>query len=333
MLRLIYICLLLIAGFTNFAVHAETLNVYTTRNRGLIEPILQKYSQKSGIVLEIVYGQEPIKSRIESGQKFDVFLSGDVVNLESARRDGLLSDHIKSLATSSVPEILRASDGRWMALTLRVRGLYIRKNSTLTNILNYESLAHSEWRGRICSRPLSHKYNKALIGALLYRSNLERTRKWLTDLTANVVVIPEGGDRAVASAVASGRCDVGIGHSYYLGILKRDPRTQGWASKLDMVFPEFEKSGTHFDITGFAILTMSQKKNEALKLAEWLIDNEAQSLFASYTSEYKANLSQVANLSDSQSSLGFPKKIDDMPLASSVDLQTQVERLVMELGL
>lgn len=329
--RMGWMCLLVVAvaGLVSSAARADALAVYTNRNQGLVGPLLEVFSKASDIRLNVVYGQEALAERLSAGERFDVYLSGDVHSLEAARRAGLLSYSLKDLSIS-VPEELRSDDGSWMALTLRARGFYVRVDGEMESTPTYEDLARLIWKGRICSRPLSHRYNKALIAAHLLHHGVEATRRWLADLSDNVLIVSEGGDRAVAAAVAERKCDIGIGHSYYLGLLQRDPRSAGWSSRLRMSFPSFVPGGTHFDITGIGVLDGSEHKDAALALADWLIGDDAQEIYAAFTAEYRAS----KGFEDIDHGGSGPRVVPDtIPLGTIADVSDEVDKLIIEMGL
>src|SRR5690606_22754473 len=101
------------------------------------------------------------------------------------------------------------------------------------------------------SRSGKHIYNNALFAAAVAHMGEEKAEAWLRGLKANLAQKPSGGDRETARDVAAGKCDIGIGNTYYWAILKnRDSDRKAWADATRVVLPTFEGGGTHVNLTG-----------------------------------------------------------------------------------
>ena len=63
---------------------------------------------------------------------------------------------------------LKSPENKWFALSKRSRVIVASKTRVEENkIKRIEDLAKSEWKGRICSRPGSHVYNRALMASII----------------------------------------------------------------------------------------------------------------------------------------------------------------------
>ena len=51
----------------------------------------------------------------------------------------------------------------------------------------------------------------------------EKAAEWLKGVKANLAKKPSGGDRDVAKDILAGVCDIGVGNTYYIGLLRNDP--------------------------------------------------------------------------------------------------------------
>ena len=102
---------------------------------------------------------------------------------------------------------------------------------------------------------------------------------------------PEGGDRDQAKAIAAGIGDVAIMNSYYFGQMlnSQEPEEVKVAENLGVFFPNQETTGTHVNISGAGVVKGSKNVENAVKLLEFLTDEEAQSKFASANYEYPVN--------------------------------------------
>ncbi len=180
------------------AAQAAEVNLYTTREPGLIKPLIEAYAAKSGVKVNTVFVEKGLAERVaaegaRSGA--DVVMTVDIGNLlELVDRD--LAQPVRSPALeAAVPAALRDPEGRWFGLSMRARVLYADKDLADLKSATYESLADPQWKGKVCLRPGQHPYNTALISAFLVRHGPEKTETWLRGLKANLARKAAGGDR------------------------------------------------------------------------------------------------------------------------------------------
>ena len=108
-------------------------------------------------------------------------------------------------------------------------------------------------------------------------------------MKANLAKKPSGGDRDQAKFIFEGKCDIGIGNTYYIGAMawnSRKPEEQQWAASLKVLFPNAGDRGTHVNISGAAVALHAPHPAEAVQLLEFLAETEAQKLYADANNEY-----------------------------------------------
>jgi len=86
--------------------------------------------------------------------------------------------------------------------------------------------------------------------------------------------------------VSQGVCDIALGNSYYYGKMLDDPNKAPAAKDVRIVFPNQGDRGTHVNISGVALMKNAPNKENALKLVEFLSDDEAQHMYADINFEY-----------------------------------------------
>ena len=274
------------------AAGAAEVNLYTTREPGLIRPLLDAYTAKSGVKVNTVFVEKGLAERVAAEgarSSADVVMTVDIGNLiELVDRD--LAQPVRSSALeAAVPAPLRDADGRWFALSMRARVLYADKGLADLNAATYESLADPKWKGKICLRSGQHPYNTALIAAFLVRHGAEKTEAWLRGVKANLARKAAGGDRDVARDIAADLCEVGLANSYYVGLMRSGrggPDQQKWGEAIKVVLPTFEGGGTHVNVSGAVVAKNAPNRDEAVKLLEYLVSDEAQALYAKTDFEY-----------------------------------------------
>jgi iron(III) transport system substrate-binding protein len=191
-----------------------------------------------------------------------------------------------------VPANLRDPDHNWFGLTMRARVVYASKGRVAQDRISYEELADPKWKGKVCMRPADHPYNVALVAAMISERGEDFARSWLDGLSANLAVRPNGNDRAQAKSVFAGECDLGIGNTYYVGLMAhndKEPEQKDWAKAIKVLMPSSDKMGTHVNISGMLMAKSAPNVANAKAFMEYLASDEAQKLYAAQNYEYPVN--------------------------------------------
>jgi iron(III) transport system substrate-binding protein len=267
-----------------------SVNVYTYREPGLIKPLFDEFTSQTGIAVNVIFAKDGLEQRIQAegeNSPADILLTVDIARLQDAVDAGVTQPVSSDVLESTVPAEYRDPQGHWHAVSMRARVVYASRERVDADNLTYEELADPQWRGRICIRSGQHIYNNALFAAHLARHGEDATQGWLEGLKANLAKKPSGGDRDVAKDIAAGVCDLGLGNTYYVGLMETgDPDQQAWAEAMKVIMPTFEGGGTHINISGVALARNAPNRDNAVTLMEWLVGDEAQQLYASMNYEY-----------------------------------------------
>ena len=193
------------------AVGAAEVNLYTTREPGLIQPLLAKFTAASGIKVNTVFVRDGLAERVAAeGRRSpaDVLMVVDVGNLMDLVDRGVTQPLRSPVLEAAIPAQLRDPAGQWFALSLRARVLYASKERTRLTQFRYEDLAKPEWKGKICIRSAQHPYNTAVIAAYIAHHGEAAAEQWLKGVKANLARRPGGGDREVARDILGQLCDI-----------------------------------------------------------------------------------------------------------------------------
>jgi iron(III) transport system substrate-binding protein len=270
--------------------YAQEVNLYTAREPALIKPVLEAFSRDTGVKVNVVFAQNGLEERIlaeGANSPADLLLTVDVSRLVQAADMGITQKIVSPTLDAAVPAAYRDSSGQWYAATLRARVIYASKDRVKQSEITYEDLADPKWKGKICIRDGQYAYNTALFANVVARLGAAKAEDWLKGVKANLAKKPSGGDRDVAKDIASGQCDIGIANTYYFGLMSKGaPEQKAWADAVKVILPSFVGGGTHVNISGFAIAKNAPNKANAQKLAEWLVSDAAQSLYARQNYEH-----------------------------------------------
>lgn len=269
---------------------ASEVNLYSYRQPELIKPLTDKFTQQTGIKVNVAYLKKGMIERMTAEGKrspADVILTVDISRLAGIVSQNLTQPILSSSLTKNVPELYRDPDNHWFGLTTRARIIYASKDRVSNGEIDtYEDLADSKWAGRICTRSGTNAYNVALTSAVIHHLGKASAQKWLEDLKSNLARKPQGNDRAQVKAIWAGECDISVGNTYYMGKMLSDDEQKEWANSVRIIFPKFKNGGTHVNISGVAMARHSPNPKNALKFMEFLTSSEAQEVYAQVNYEY-----------------------------------------------
>ncbi|WEK55455.1 MAG: Fe(3+) ABC transporter substrate-binding protein [Candidatus Cohnella colombiensis] len=286
----------LIAGCGSDSKSSGEVNVYTARHYDVDDTLYAKFTEKTGIKVNVVQGSAPeLIERIKREGKStsaDVFITVDGGILDSAKKAGLLQPIESKVIDEQVQSDLKDTDNEWIGLSTRARIIaYVKDRVDPSELSTYEDLATEKWQDKVVVRSSTNMYNQSLLASMIAINGEEATEKWAAGLTANLARDPEGGDRDQAKAIVSGVGDVAIMNTYYVGQLlnSADPEEVKVAEQIGVFFPNQETTGTHINISGAGLIKHSKNKENAIKLIEFLTDVEAQGIVASTNFEFPVN--------------------------------------------
>lgn len=309
---------------------SQVVTIYSSRNEQLIKPLLDKYTEETGVKIELVTDKTgPLMARLEAEGKntpADMLLTVDAGNLWQAAQQGLLQPVTSTILETNVPSKYRDPEGQWTGLSLRARTIFYDPSKVDAGQLStYADLADPKWKGKLCLRTSKKVYNQSLVASMIEHLGEEKTeqviRGWVDNLATDVF----SDDNSMLEAIAAGQCEVGIANSYYYGRLIDDnpsfPVKIFWANQ--------ESTGTHVNVSGAGVVANSDNPDGALKLMEWLSADLAQGIYASADKEFPVKVG--IDESELLRSWG-PFKQDDINVQKFGALQTQAIQMMDKAG-
>lgn len=268
---------------------AEEINLYSTREPQLVEPVIASFTAATGITVKLTYIEDNLVTRMKAegdASPADVLMTIGLDKTSQFAANDLSQPTTSPLLKKTIPPQLRGAE--WISLSVRPRVVVVRNDLPLSAI-RYEDLADPRFRGQLCIRSPLHQNNVALIAAYLVHHGADATEAWLHGIKANLAHAPEGKDNDVIRQLAEGRCSIGIANTVALAQL-RDGREgaewTAWANKVKTVPTTFERGGTHVNLTGAALAKHAPHRAAAVKFLEFLVTPAAQKLYAAAELEY-----------------------------------------------
>ncbi len=309
------------------------VNVYTYRETKLVQPLFEAFTKDTGIKVNIVSASSGLEQRIKAegaNSPADVLLTVDIGRIDEAVQAGVTQPINSKALDAIVPAQYRDPDGHWAGISMRARVIYASKDRVKQDAITYEELADPKWKGKICIRSGQHIYNNALFAAYVAHHGEAKAGEWLRGVKANLAQKPSGGDREQARDVAAGKCDIGIGNTYYWALMmNNDPSKKPWAEATKVILPTFAGSGTHVNLSGVLLAKHAPNKVNAIKLIEWLAGEHAQQLYADANYEYPVRAGVAVN----PTIAGYGKlNADTLPISKIAASRKTASTLVDKVG-
>jgi len=267
---------------------ASEVNVYSYRQPFLVEPLFNKFTEQTGIKVNVVFAKKGMAERLaREGEHSpaDILLTTDISRLIELNDRKLVQAVSSDTLDNAIPTQFRASDDTWYALTTRVRNIYSAKRLG-DKSFSYEDLAKPEYKGKVCTRSGKHPYNVALVSSMIAEHGEAKTLAWLKGVKENLARKPQGNDRGQVQAIHQGLCDISLGNSYYFGKMLTNEKQKVWADGVNINFPNQENRGAHVNISGMAMAKYAPNVENAKALMEFLVSVPAQQLYAETNMEY-----------------------------------------------
>ncbi|KEF40807.1 MAG: iron ABC transporter substrate-binding protein [Cyanobium sp. CACIAM 14] len=267
-----------------------TIGVYSGRHYNTDKELYARFTASTGIKVQLLEGKDDaLIERLRSEGKAspaDVLVLVDAARLDKAANLGLFQPVRSTTLLRDVPGHLRDPQGRWFALTRRVRAVVV--NPKLVNpasIRTYADLARPELKGKLCLRNSRSVYNQSLVADQLILRGEPATRQWVKGMIANVSQPFFTSDIPLARAVARGTCGAGVVNTYYVARMlagESGATDKALAANLRMVFPR----PAHVNISGAGVTLHSRNPAAATRLIEFLASPGGGRGYAEANNEY-----------------------------------------------
>ena len=266
-------------GTRGVAAHGTTLTVYSGRDERFVKPILDQFTQRTGIRLQVRYGDSAALAAtlIEEGSRSpaDVFIAQDAGALGAVAGRGRLAV-LPQRTLQRVAPRFRAPGKRWVGVSGRARVVAYNTESLRavelpSSIWGY---THPRWKGKIGLPPTNASF-QAFVSAMRMRVGNDRTRDWLLALKANdVKFFPNNS--GVLQAIARREVEVGFVNHYYLYQLKESTPS----APVGNHFLTGRDPGALINVAGAGVVSSSKRKAASVRLIDFLLGKDAQRFFS-----------------------------------------------------
>ena len=264
----------------------EVLTIYAGRSQNLVQPLLEQFSEDTGVKIRVKYGDgtDLALGILEEGENSpaDVYYGQDVGALgalKAANRLQPLPDDI----LNKVGTAFRSPEGLWVGISGRARVIVyntgeIDPETLPSSILDYTD---NKWSGQVGIVPRSDGFPEFVTALRLIKGE-DFAKSWLRALKANTPrTYPN--NLAAIQAVANGEVKVAFLNHYYL---YRFLEERGEGFKARNYFFDDGDIGGLFLVSGAAVLDTAKNRAAAEQFINYMLTESAQQYFAEQTHEY-----------------------------------------------
>ena len=264
----------------------QSLTIYSGRSEELIGPLLERFTEDTGISVGVRYGSTAQLAALlaEEGDQSpaDIFISQDAGALGAVQAAGLFTD-IDDYILERVAPAYRSREGQWVGLSGRARVVVYNTDALDASDLPQSILEFTEpeWRGRVAWAPTNGSF-QAWVTALRVGEGEDGARAWLEGMRANDA--PEfPGNSAIVEAVGRGEVDAGLVNHYYVHRFKQE---HGQNAAVENYHLPEKGPGNLAMISGAGVLETARNEANAHAFLRYLLSAQAQAYFAHQTFEY-----------------------------------------------
>jgi iron(III) transport system substrate-binding protein len=279
------VLLALAGGLAACSSDEDRLTIYSGRNSELLGPLLEQFSEDTGIGIDVRYGQSADLALLigEEGDRSpaDVFISQSPGAEGYLDEQGLLAE-LPVTVLDLVPEESRAADGSWVGLSARFRTLVYDSDTVDEGDLpdSVLDLVDPRYEGQVAVAPENGSFQD-FVTSMRTEIGDDETEAWLTGMAENDAPV-YADNLSIVDAVARGVVPFGlVNHYYNYRILDEDPD----ASSRNHFFSADDLGSLRL-VTGASILESADLPDDAAELIEFLLSAEAQTFFTDETFEY-----------------------------------------------
>ncbi|SCF39426.1 iron ABC transporter substrate-binding protein [Micromonospora mirobrigensis] len=267
----------------------KILTIYSGRNEQLVKPLLDRFSQQSGITVRTRYATtaQLAAQLVEEGDRSpaDAFFAQDAGALGAVSKRKMFAA-LPADAVQKVPQTYRSRGGEWVGVSARSRVLAYNADVVPAAELptSVFELTDPKWKGRIGVAPTNASF-QAFVTAIKVQHGEARAKEFLAGLAANEPQIRENNVKIVED-VNAGAIPVGLVNHYYIGEVAKEQGSTPEALKAKLHFFPGGDTGALVNVAGVGVLKRSAQDPDTRAFVDFLLNPESQRYFAEQTFEY-----------------------------------------------
>lgn len=267
----------------------KDITVYSGRTQGLVQPLIDEFTKKTGITVDVRYGttaQMAAQLQEEGGKSpADLFLSQDAGALGAVSKAGLLTA-LPDEVLQKVPPTYRSRSGQWIGVTGRLRVLaynadQIRPADLPASVLD---MTDPKWKGRLGVAPTNASF-QTFVTALRVQHGDDKARQFLAGIAANSPQVRDN-NVVIVSEIQDGKLAAGLVNHYYIFERAKELGVSPEQLKVKLHYFSDGDTGGLLNVSGVGILSKAADNAKVRSFVDHLLSVEGQTYFAQTTYEY-----------------------------------------------
>ena len=263
---------------------SRELTVYSGRSESLVGPVIEEFSDVTGIEVKVKYGKtaQIAATLLEEGSNSpaDIFFAQDPGALSAVSE---LLTPLSGDILERVPQWAQGSNGSWVGISGRARTVVYNTDELTEEGLpdDLKGFTDPKWKGRIGWAPTNSSFQTMVTGMRSVWGE-EETKNWLGGIQANEPLVYPKNTPQVAAA-AAGEISVGLVNHYYLFRFLAE-EGEGFAAR--NYHPRKGGPGSTIMVAGAGILETAKNQNNAEIFLKFMLGKMGQQYFTGQTFEY-----------------------------------------------
>jgi iron(III) transport system substrate-binding protein len=313
------------AGACGGSSDSKTLTLYSGRAEVQIQPVIDEFTEETGIKVNVRYGATPeLAAQISeegSNSPADIFFAQDASALGAVDSRGLFAPLPPDVLDKVEPRY-RADDGDWIGATGRARVIVANSKNVPDAEVPTDVFAvnDAKWKGRVGIAPTNGSF-LAFLTAMRVQVGDDRTEQFIQGLKDNGAKT-YNDNALVLKAVNDGEIDLGLINHYYWYQLANEIGEDKMVARNH--FTLNGDPGALINVAGVGVLKSATHQAEAAEFVSFLLGENAQRFFAEENFEFPL-------ASGVQALPSLPKLTDiqspDIDLSDLSDLDRTLEML------
>ncbi|KQS66208.1 extracellular solute-binding protein [Modestobacter sp. Leaf380] len=265
----------------------EALVVYSGRDEELVAPVLEQFTEETGIEVSVRYGSTSsiTAQLLEEGADSPA----DVVLLQDAGALGALADAdcLAELPDETVGQTFAEyadDDRRWVPLTGRARVVLYDPQQVAEADLPADTaaLVDPAYAGQVAIAPGNASF-QAFVTAMRVLEDDATAEEFLQGLVDGAAPVYDGNG-AILDAVEAGEVPMGLVNHYYW--FEQAAEVGADAMRSQLHYLRDGQAGSLVNVSGSGVVSSSDRAEDGLTLVDFLLSTQAQEYFAQETYEY-----------------------------------------------
>ena len=265
----------------------ESLTLYSGRAEVQIQPVIDEFTEETGIEVKVRYGATPeLAAQLAeegSNSPADLFFAQDAGALGAVAERGLFAP-VPGETVVEVDSKYRADDGSWIGITGRAR-VIVANSAKVPDAevpTSVFALTEPRWKGKVGIAPTNGSF-ESFVTAVRVQVGEERARAFLDGLKANDVRT-YNDNALILKAVNDGEIELGLINHYYWYQLASEIGEDKMVARNH--FTVNGDPGALINVAGVGILKSAEHPEAAAQFVSFLLGSTAQTFFAEKNFEF-----------------------------------------------